>query len=62
MKGITELITTPDIAPGPKAKPLTNPPDITKITVATPNNSGTGVQSTKILLQPSKGEIIFVTL
>ena len=54
MKGITELITTPDIAPGPKAKPLTNPPDITKLTAATPNNSGTGVQLAKILLLPPK--------
>ena len=31
MKGIIELINTPDIAPGPKANPLSDPPDINSL-------------------------------
>ena len=39
MKGIIELINTPDIAPGPKAMPLIDPPDINKFTAVAPNAS-----------------------
>jgi len=61
LKGIIELINTPDIAPGPKANPLSDPPDINNLKSAkspaissTPATPSTGVTSPPTVRKPFK--------